>query len=151
MFKIKIVKVFLISNIFLFGIVFGELKYEDINKEHWAYKSIENLVKKGIIEDNSYKFNGNDPISRYDFAVNLSKAVDRLDSGKMNKKDLKVMESLISEFSQELNKIGFDTNAFNNKINNINETIELLKKRVDENEIKINKLIERIDRLERRR
>lgn len=129
----------------------GDLKYEDVNKEHWAYESIEKLVKKGVIEDNSYKFNGNEPVSRYDFAYNLSKALDKLDGDKMNKRDLKVMESLVSEFSQELNKIGFDANAFNNKISNINETIDLLKKRVDDNEIKINKLMERVEKLERKR
>jgi len=152
-FKIKTEnkKILLLFNIFVASFLFGDLKYEDVNREHWAYSAIENLVNKGVLEDNSYKFNGNDPVSRYDFAYNLSKALDKLDGDKMNKNDLSVMESLVSEFSQELNKIGFDTNSFNNRISNINETIELLKKRVDDNEIKINNLIERVERLERRR
>ena len=53
----------------IFNIGFAALGYEDLNKEHWAYSSVENLVKKGIIKENSYKFNGEDPVSRYEFAV----------------------------------------------------------------------------------
>ena len=127
------------------------MSYEDLNKEHWAYSSIENLVKKGIIKENSYKFNGEDSVSRYEFAYDLSKVLDKVDLEKANKEDLNILEALILEFSKELNKIGFDTETYNSKIDNINETVELLKKRVNENEIVIDQLKKRIEKLENKK
>ena len=52
------------------------------------------------------------------------------------------------EFSQELNKIGFDASTFNGRLDNINETIELLRERVNENEKTIDELKKRIETLE---
>ncbi|AVQ32542.1 S-layer homology domain-containing protein [Fusobacterium varium] len=135
----------------IFNIGFAALGYEDLNKEHWAYSSVENLVKKGIIKENSYKFNGEDPVSRYEFAYDLSKMLDKIELEKANKEDLNILEALILEFSKELNKIGFDTETYNSKIDNINETVELLKKRVNENEIIIDQLKSRIEKLENKK
>ena len=67
----------------IFNIGFAALGYEDLNKEHWAYSSVENLVKKGIIKENSYKFNGEDPVSRYEFAYDLSKMLDKIELDKV--------------------------------------------------------------------
>ncbi|MHD0319301.1 MULTISPECIES: S-layer homology domain-containing protein [Fusobacterium] len=144
-------KKILIVNFMIFNIGFAALSYEDLNKEHWAYSSIENLVKKGIIKENSYKFNGEDSVSRYEFAYDLSKVLDKVDLEKANKEDLNILEALILEFSKELNKIGFDTETYNSKIDNINETVELLKKRVNENEIVIDQLKKRIEKLENKK
>ena len=55
---------------------------------------------------------------------------------------------MILEFSKELNKIGFDTKTYNAKIENINETVELLRKRIDENEKIIDQLLKRVEKLE---
>ena len=32
------------------SIIFAETKFEDLNKEHWAYKSINSLVERGILK-----------------------------------------------------------------------------------------------------
>ena len=109
------------------------------------------MLKKGIIKENSYKFNGEDPVSRYEFAYDLSKMLDKIELEKANKEDLNILEALILEFSKELNKIGFDTETYNSKIDNINETVELLKKRVNENEIIIDQLKSRIEKLENKK
>ena len=144
-------KKILIANFIIFNIGFAALSYEDLNKEHWAYSSVENLVKKGIIKENSYKFNGEEAITRYEFAYDLSNMLDKLDLQKANKEDLNILEALILEFSKELNKMGFDTGTYNSKIDNINETVELLKKRINENEITIDQLKLRIEKLENRK
>lgn len=136
---------------FTFNISYGQLNFEDLNKEHWAYSSIENLVKKGIIKENSYKFNGDEPVTRYEFAYNLSRTLDNLELEKANKEDLDILQALILEFSKELNKIGFDTKTYNAKIENINETIELLTQRINENEIIIDKLMKRVEKLENKK
>lgn len=141
----------MLGTIFTFNICYGQLNYEDLNKEHWAYSSIENLVNKGIIKENSYKFNGEEPVTRYEFAYDLSQALNKLDLEKANKEELDILQALILEFSKELNKIGFDTKTYNAKIENINETVELLRKRVNENEIIIDKLIKRVEKLENKK
>ena len=46
---------FLSSSLFATGL---EVKYKDITNEHWAYKSIENLTRKGILDINTEIFNG---------------------------------------------------------------------------------------------
>lgn len=128
--------------------LFAALKYEDISSENWAYTSIESLVNKGIIVENTFKFNGEKPLSRYDFAVDLSRALNYVDLKKANKQDLNILESLMLEFSNELNKIGFDSSTFNARLNTTNETIELLRARVTENEKLIQDLKKRVESLE---
>jgi peptidoglycan hydrolase CwlO-like protein len=146
--KIKIFKVILIGVFISFNLSYSQLNYEDVSKEHWAYSSIENLVNKGIIKENTYKFNGNEPLARYDFAYSLSQVLNTIDLEKANKEDLDILQALILEFSKELNKIGFDTKTYNAKIENINETVELLRKRIDENEKIIDQLLKRVEKLE---
>lgn len=146
--NIKTFKIILVGIFTIFNLSYSELKYEDVNKEHWAYTSIENLVNKGIIKENRYKFNGNEPLSRYDFAYNLSQALKVVELEKASKEDLDILQALILEFSKELNKIGFDTKTYNAKIENIHETVELLRKRVDENEKIIDDLLKRVEKLE---
>ena len=146
--KIKSFKVVLLGIFISFNLCYSQLNYEDVSKEHWAYSSIENLVNRGIIKENTYKFNGNKPLARYDFAYSLSQALNTIDLEKANKEDLDILQALILEFSKELNKIGFDTKTYNAKIENINETVELLRKRIDENEKIIDQLLKRVEKLE---
>lgn len=143
----KIVRNILVINFFIFSLSFG-LKFEDISKEHWAYTSVETLVNKGIIKENRFRFDGNSPLTRYEFASNLARTLDYLDTNKASKKDLDILEALILEFSQELNKIGFDASTFNKKIDGINESIETLNKRITENEKVIEELKKRVETLE---
>lgn len=126
----------------------ADTKFEDLNREHWAYESINSLVEKGIIKENRYKYDGNEPLTRYEFAEGLARSVDYIDLKKANKEDLNILEALMLEFSQELNRIGFDASTFNGRLDNMNETIELLRERVNENEQIIDELKKRIEALE---
>lgn len=130
------------------SVVFAETKFEDLNKDHWAYPQIQSLIDKGIIVENRYRFDGNEPMNRYDFAFNLAKALDYVDLKKANKEDLNILESLMFEFSQELNKIGFDSTTFINRIDVINETIDILRERINTNEKTIADLKKRVEALE---
>ncbi|MGL6064481.1 MAG: S-layer homology domain-containing protein [Fusobacteriaceae bacterium] len=145
-----------LKNILVIILIFPTLmyaanKYEDIPKEHWAYSSVNNLLAKGILKQDSYNFRGEEQISRYDFVYYLSKTLNKLDLEKTNKKDLLVLESLVSEFSKELTKMGFDTETFSSKIKNIDETIQFLKAIVEENQITIANLKKRVDILENKK
>ena len=141
-------KYILILILILSSLIFADTNFEDLDKEHWAYKSINSLVEKGIIKENKYKFNGNEALTRYDFAENLARSIDYIDLKKANKEDLNILEALMLEFSQELNKIGFDASTFNGRLDSMNETIELLRERVNENEKTIDELRKRIETLE---
>lgn len=141
-------KYIIVLNMLLFSVTFAEVKYEDVSPDHWAYSSINSLTQKGILTDNKFKFYGNSPLNRYDFAYTLARAVDYIDLNKANKQDLNILESLMLEFSQELNKIGFDTSTFNDRLNATDETIEILRARVNENEKVISDLKKRVEKLE---
>lgn len=126
----------------------GTTKFEDLNQDHWAYPQVQALIDKGIIKENRFRFDGNEPMNRYEFASSLSRALDYVDLKKANKEDLNILESLMFEFSQELNKIGFDSSTFINRIDVINETIDLLRERINENERTISELKKRVEALE---
>ena len=141
-------KYIILINMLIFSIAFADVKYEDVSPEHWAYSSINSLSEKGILTTNRFKFDGNSPVTRYDFAYTLARAVDHIDLTKANKEDLNILESLMLEFSQELNKIGFDASTFNSRLNTTDETIEILRARINENEKTINELKKRVETLE---
>lgn len=141
--KYIVILFFLLSNLIL-----ADNKFEDLDKDHWAYPQIQSLIDKGIIKENRFRFDGNEPMNRYEFASNLSRALDYVDLKKANKEDLNILEALMFEFSQELNKIGFDSSTFMNRIDLINETIDLLRERINENEKMISDLKKRVEALE---
>ena len=106
-----------------------ELIFEDVPKNHWAYKAIENLVNEGVISEDSFLFKGEFPVSRYSFAEGLNRAFNVLNEKKANRGDLVILESLVYEFSRELTKIGFDANLFNGKIENMRVDVEVKTKK----------------------
>ncbi|MGL5989546.1 S-layer homology domain-containing protein [Cetobacterium sp.] len=133
-------------------LVCAELKefvFEDVPKNHWAYKAIENLVDEGIISEDSFLFKGEFPVSRYGFAEGLNRSFNNLDKKKANRGDLIILESLVYEFSRELTKIGFNAELFNGKIENIRIDIEVIKQENDENQKELNELRKRIETLEK--
>ena len=87
---------------------FGEEIYKDISKEHWAYRAIENLYKSGILPKDSKNFNGEKTINKYDLVYYLSKTLNQIDETKASQSDLLILEHLVYDFSNELNKIGFN-------------------------------------------
>ena len=54
LFMKRILVIFLI----LSSTIFSEVSFKDVNKEHWAYRSIDNLIKKDIWRENSDIFQG---------------------------------------------------------------------------------------------
>ena len=105
---------------------YGELKYEDIDKNHWAYESVQKLVAEGVIEEDSFRFEGNKPLTRYQFAYDLNNALNKIDLEKANKKELDILETLVVDFSNELNKIGFDSKTFDERVENVENEIKKL-------------------------
>lgn len=130
-------------------LVLADIQYEDLPKDHWAYSSVNLLVEQGVLEEDSYSFRGESNVKRYEFAYALGKLLNKVQLEKADKKDFLVLEKLVSEFSVELTKIGFDTDTFNSKIENLNETIQLMKTTIDRQQKMIDDLTTRVEKLER--
>lgn len=145
--KIKILLCFFIFSVLTLG---EEVKFNDITKDHWAYKSIQNLVDNKIIDQKSVNFNGNLPLTRYQFAYELSRLLTKINTEKIDKKEIDVLKSVIYDFSAELNEIGFNYSEFNERLNNTEENIENLRKIVEVNNIKIRELEKRIKEIEKK-
>lgn len=79
--------------------------FTDVPKDHWAYASVNQLVKAGLVDgysDGSFK--GDKTISRFEMAIIVGKAIDRFD--KADEADKKEIDRLSAEFAGELNRMG---------------------------------------------
>ncbi|KID48067.1 hypothetical protein C095_12390 [Fusobacterium necrophorum subsp. funduliforme B35] len=82
------------------------------------------------------RFDGTESVTKSEFVYALSKVLKLVDLEKANQEDIRVLESLILQYSDELNKIGFDTKTYDNKLENMNDNIQILQELVNENEKK---------------
>ena len=133
-------KKILIIFIVVTSITFSSQMYGDISNEHCAYRAIENLYINGILPKDPTSFDGEKNINKYDLVYYLSKTLNKIDETKASQSDLLILEHLVYDFSNELNKIGFNTDLYIKKIKINQDNIEILKKRVENNEIEIEKL-----------
>lgn len=141
-------------NFFVFFIiinlnVFSKLKYEDVNKNHWSYNSIEQLVNQGIIKEDSFYFEGNKKITKYEFAFMLANTINKINTEKANKDELKALKVLVTSFANELNEIGFNTEKFYTEIQKTEENIEDLKNELHKTNMNMKILEKRIHILEK--
>ncbi len=137
---------FLSYNLFATGL---EVKYKDITNEHWAYKSIESLTRKGILDINTEIFNGEKTINRFDLAYFLSKTLNRVENDKADRADLIILEHIVHEFSDELSKFGFDTRTYLLKVDSFEARIEENKIAVEGTKADILKLDTRLEKIEK--
>lgn len=79
--------------------------FSDVSKGHWAYGAVNQLAKSGYITGyGDGTFQGDRPLSRYEFALAVTRALDKYDKADQNSKIL--MDKLSVEFSKELNTLG---------------------------------------------
>ena len=76
-------------------------------------------------------------------------ALNKIDLEKANKKELEILETLVVDFSNELNKIGFDSKTFDERVENIENEIKTLRELINKNNETIKVLEERIKVLEK--
>jgi hypothetical protein len=75
--------------------------FVDVPKGHWAYGSISQLAKDGIVDGYSDKtFQGDKEMTRYEMAQIVAKAVAKLD--KADAADKAQLQKLYTEFKDEL-------------------------------------------------
>lgn len=79
--------------------------FTDVPANDWAYTAITQLVKDGIIEGYSDgTFQGDRPISRYEMAILVARAMTKEE--KANATDKEIIKKLEVEYNTELEKIG---------------------------------------------
>ncbi|MBP2642484.1 MAG: S-layer y domain protein [Firmicutes bacterium] len=86
----------------------------DVPTSHWAYPALKKLIAAGLIEGDSNQFVGDKPMSRYEIAVLVSKAMDKLDTADVD--SLKLIMKLSYEFSDEINKLKSRMDTVENKV-----------------------------------
>lgn len=91
----------------------------DVPKDHWSYEAVNQLVKDGIIEgmpDGTYA--GDRAISRYEMAVIVARATDKLEQA--NIADRALIEKMQSEYDSELKTIKDDVADLKEKVGKLN-------------------------------
>jgi len=82
---------------------------------HWAYGAVNELVKAGIIDGyNDGTYRGDKAITRYEFAIMITKSLENYDKADTANKAL--IDKLSAEFANELNTLGTRVTKLENKI-----------------------------------
>ena len=90
----------------------------DVPKDHWSYQAVDQLVKDGIIEgmpDGTYA--GDRAISRYEMAVIVARATDKMESA--NIADRALIEKMQAEYGSELKTLQADVNDLKEQVGKV--------------------------------
>ena len=134
--------------------------YSDVPLNHWAYKAVEDLTEKGLIVGfPNGTFRGNKPLTRYSFAMVVSRMLDRyselLENGNfVSQKDLKTLEDLVSEFVNEIESISEDVKVLKTDVKELKDDVKQnktdiseLKEQVNEKNSEIDSKLERLGKV----
>ena len=123
---VVLVMIFLVwSLVPIFADTFG-----DVSKDHWAYTAVVNLTEKGIMAAlPGGVFKGENPVTRYEFAVSLVKTLERLESGQLTvaPDDYQTIQELVTEFADEIALVGLKVSDLDDKIQNARQEIDQIK------------------------
>jgi hypothetical protein len=86
--------------------------FMDVPMNSWAYDAVAQLASKGILSgypDGLYK--GRQPMTRYEAASAIARALAYVDMTKASKQDVDMLKRLIVEFKDELDALGMRVDA----------------------------------------
>ncbi len=101
----------------------------DVPADHWAYQYIQSLAADGIIDgypDGAFK--GDRPLTRYEMAAIVARAVAKLQAGQVNgatlasKTDLEKLQKLVDALKDELDALGV-------RVTNVEDSLATLERR----------------------
>jgi len=104
--------------------------FSDVPFSHWAYDAVKKLTDKGIMigmPDGTFK--GEKGVNRYELAVTLARALDKLPSmkGKVDATDLRTLEKLTVEFADELALLGVKVTALEDELQAVRDDLAVIK------------------------
>src|SRR5579883_1599375 len=100
--------------------------FADVPANHWAYQAIQSLAADGLIQgypDGSFK--GDRPITRYEMAVLIARAIANVQATQAkfaSKADLEKLQKLTDAFKDELDALGV-------RVTNLEDSLAALDKR----------------------
>ncbi|MCL1875433.1 MAG: S-layer homology domain-containing protein [Synergistaceae bacterium] len=92
--------------------------FMDVPMNSWAYDAVAQLASKGILSgypDGLYK--GRQPMTRYEAASVIARALAYVDMTKASKQDVDMLKRLIIEFKDELDALGVRVDALEKDMN----------------------------------
>src|SRR5579872_3225352 len=104
----------------------GATPFADVPANHWAYQAIQSLAADGLIQgypDGSFK--GDRPITRYEMAVLIARALANVQATQAkfaSKADLEKLQKLTDAFKDELDALGV-------RVTNLEDSLAALDKR----------------------
>jgi hypothetical protein len=119
--KKKLMVLLMLVSIFIIGSTAFAAPLTDVPANHWAYDSVNRLVQDGIIEgygDGTFK--GEKTLTRYEFAIAVSKAIDKYNKADTQQRVL--IDKLSAEFATELNTIGVRLSKLENNASTVKFT-----------------------------
>ncbi len=95
---------------------------DEISPDHWAYKTMQNLISKGYLS--SYQggvLGSGKPVTRMEFALAVDKLLKEIEGGKVQalREDLDGVRKLINEFRNEMVDAQDKMKALDEKIANL--------------------------------
>lgn len=108
-------------------------------ENHWAWDSVQNLMERGILDQNSFKgFAGERNMTRYEFAITFSRFLayvgEKMGDGSMlaTREDLAAIDQLSQEFSSELALLGMRNEGLEKDLETVKGDISILKTDVED-------------------
>jgi hypothetical protein len=97
--------------------------FSDVPANHWAYQYLQSLAADGVIDGYpDGKFKGDRPLSRYEMAVAVARAVAHVQENSVSKQDLDKLQKLIDALKDELDALGV-------RVTNLEDSLDALDKR----------------------
>ncbi|KUK14444.1 MAG: S-layer protein [bacterium 42_11] len=103
--------------LFSFTPAFASNPFVDVPLNHWAYDAVSKLAADGIVigyPDGT--FQGTKPITRYEMAMVVARALAKVDETKASKEDLGLLKKLVVEFQDELNALGVKVDGIEERL-----------------------------------
>jgi len=91
--------------------------FMDVPMNHWAYDAIGQLAARGVLSgypDGTYK--GNQPMTRYEAASAIARALAVVDMTKASKQDVEMLKRLVVEFKDELDALGVKVDKIDTRL-----------------------------------
>jgi hypothetical protein len=93
-------------------------KFADIKPDHWSYQAVKQLSAEGLIDGpGSGYFNGDQPLTRYEMASIIARALAKEKDANIEQKI--VIDKLSEAYHQELQSIGNQMAMMNEKIDRV--------------------------------
>jgi hypothetical protein len=96
----------------------------DVPMNSWAYDAVSQLSSQGVISgypDGTFK--GNQPMTRYEMASIVARALAVVDMNKASKQDVEMLKRLVVEFKDELDALGVDVAGLDERVAVLEENL----------------------------